>query len=353
MHLLILNAGSSTLRYELFRADAGELTSTRTELFEIAPGGRDHAAALHEATRGLAGTAIRALGHRIVHGGDAFTRPTRIDDDVLERLERLNPLAPLHNPPAIAVIRAALREFGRDTPNVAFFDTAFHQTLPERARTYAIPRELGYRRYGFHGISHRYVMEQYAERVGRPRPTIITLHLGGGCSACAIREGHSIDTSMGYTPLEGLVMGTRSGDLDPAIAVALTREGKDVDRILNRESGLKALAGTSDLREILRKGDDAALDVFCYRITKYVGAYLAALGGAEAVVFTGGIGENAAEVRRRVCEGFAWAGLVLDEARNAAARPDGRISTDGSRLAAWVIPTDEERWMAKELAQSC
>jgi acetate kinase len=231
-------------------------------------------------------------------------------------------------------------------------DTAFHATLPPRAWRYALPELAGVRRYGFHGWSHRYVTERYAALTGSAEPTIVTLHLGGGCSAAAILRGRSVDTSMGYSPLEGLVMGTRAGDLDPTILTHLLHEGRSLqqlEQLLQHGAGLKALAGTADVRELQGRSDPAAelaLDVFCYRIQRYVGAYLAALEGAEAIVFTGGIGEHAPEIRRRVCERFGWAGLTLDLERNR--RNEVRLSVEGSRLAAYAIPTDEEYLIARE-----
>jgi acetate kinase len=301
--------------------------------------------------RTLASLPVRpdVIAHRVVHGGGRLPELARIDARVLEILRELGPLAPLHNGPALQGVEATL---GAGVPLIAALDSAFHQTLPPRAWRYALPDFPGVRRYGFHGWSHRYVTERYAELTGLPEPTIITLHLGSGCSAAAIRQGRSVDTSMGYSPLEGLVMGTRAGDLDPGILTHLLREGyalRDLERLLNYESGLKALAGTADMRELLRRTDEAAelaLELFCYRIRKTAGAYLAALEGAEAIVFTGAIGENAAEIRRRVCESMEWAGLRLDPERNR--RGELRISADGSPLGAYAIPTDEERLIARE-----
>jgi acetate kinase len=255
----------------------------------------------------------------------------------------------MHNGPALEGIEATL---GSGVPLVAAMDTAFHATLPPHAWRYALPELAGIRRYGFHGWSHRFVTERYAALTGSSEPTIITLHLGGGCSAAAILRGRSVDTSMGYSPLEGLVMGTRAGDLDPGILTHLLHEGMSLSRLeqlLQHESGLKALAGTADVRELLERKDSAAelaLELFCYRIKKCVGAYLAALEGAEAVVFTGGIGEHAPDIRRRVCERLGWAGLTLDVERNQ--RNELRISAEGSRLAAYSIPTDEEYLIARE-----
>lgn len=290
-----------------------------------------------------------AIAHRVVHGGARFSAPVAMTGDMLRELRDVLPLAPLHNGPAIAGIEATL-DLG--VPLVAVFDTAFHDTLPEVARRYAIPDFPGVRRYGFHGWSHRWVAERYAEIAGTPEPTIITLHLGGGCSAAAIRRGRSVDTSMGYSPLEGLVMATRPGDLDPGVLTHLLYDGMTPDRlveVLNRESGLRAIAGTGDMRELLGRRDAAAelaVELFCYRVRKYVGAYLAVLEGAEALIFTGGIGEHSPEIRRRVCERLGWAGLELDWERNS--HGDERISTDCSALAAYVIPTDEEQLIARE-----
>lgn len=347
MIVLVLNCGSATVKYELFEGDATALDALAAETVEIRG---DYRGAIERVLGGLP-RRVEAVGHRVVHGGTRFLRPARVDDEVVREIRRLVPLAPLHNPPALEGIEAA-RRLG--VPMVACFDTAFHAAIPDFAARYALPGRLGpeVRRYGFHGLSHQYVTERYAELAGSPEPTIVTLHLGQGCSATAVRRGASVDTSMGFSPLEGLVMGTRGGDLDPAILLHLLRRGAtvdEIDRLLHRESGLAGLAGTNDMREVLARTDpDArlAVEIFCYRARKYVGAYLAALGGAEAVVFTGGIGENAPEIRRRITEGLDWAGLAIDPARNAAG--EGRISTDASRLRAWVIKTDEERLIARQ-----
>lgn len=334
MNLLVLNCGSASVKFERFRIEG-------TSIVSEASGSVDARGAYGEAIRGILASqpGLDAVAHRVVHGGETFTEPVRIDGDVLAKLREVSKLAPLHNPAAIEGIEA-MEAAG--VPQVAVFDTAFHRTIPEAARRYAVPG--GWRRFGFHGLSHQYVTERYAELAGSPEPTIVTLHLGGGCSATAVKRGKSVETSMGASPLEGLIMGTRPGDVDPYVVLRLD------DRILNRESGLKAIAGTSEMREILRRDDaDArlAIEMFCHRARKYVGAYLAVLGGAEAVVFTGGIGENAAEIRRRICGGFEWAGLRLDPAREG----EGRISTASSSLHAWVIRTDEERLIAREAAR--
>ena len=305
---------------------------------------------------------IEAAGHRVVHGGEAFRSSVLVDDQVLAEIERDIELAPLHNPYNVRGIEA-VREVLGDVPQAAVFDTAFHHTLPERAFLYAIPYSY-YRRYGFHGTSHRYVAHRYRQLTGTSREDtrLVTLHLGNGASACAIRGGSSVDTSMGFTPLEGLVMGTRSGDVDPAILEYLAvKEGLDghaVQTVLNKQSGLLGISGlTHDMRELLAETEETddrrawlAIEVFAYRARKYIGAYLAAMGGADAVVFTGGIGENAPGVRALVLQGLAWMGLEVDEATNAATTGGtaGRISEEGSRLHAWVIPTNEELLIARD-----
>jgi acetate kinase len=345
MQVLVINCGSATLKFKLFEASGAEPRVVAAQTVEIAGPYRG------AVDRALMTLPVRpdVIAHRVVHGGGHLPELARIDARVLGILRELSPVAPLHNGPALQGIEATL---GTGVPLIAALDSAFHQTLPPRAWRYALPDFPGVRRYGFHGWSHRYVTERYAELTGSREPTIITLHLGSGCSAAAIRQGRSVDTSMGYSPLEGLVMGTRAGDLDPGILTHLLREGytlRDLEHLLNHESGLKALAGTADMRELLRRTDEAAelaLELFCYRVRKTAGAYLAVLEGAEALVFTGAIGENAAEIRRRVCEPMGWAGLRLDPERNG--RSELRISADGSPLVAYAIPTDEERLIARE-----
>lgn len=310
---------------------------------------------------------IAAIGHRVVQGGGLFTQPTLITQDVLQAIETLSELAPLHNPAALAGIEAALELFGPDTPNYAVFDTAFHSMLPERAYTYAIPHDLAekhrIRRYGFHGTAHEYMLLQYAQFRGiQPdEANIVTLQLGNGCSAAAIRGGRSVDTSMGFTPLEGLVMGTRSGDLDPEIVGYLaSKEGVSVEQVeewLNKRSGLLGVSGrTSDMRDLLAAMEAdprarLAVEIFCYRVRKYIGAYMAALGGADGVVFGGGIGENASLVRARICEGLEWCGIELDAERNAdvVGGKAGQISTDGSRVTVYVVPVDESLLIARHI----
>jgi acetate kinase len=345
MRILVINCGSATLKYKLFVQEQRGIQLLTGGVVEISRGYR---AAVTRAMENLS-QAPEAIAHRVVHGGEQTPDVLWVDARVLSQLRELGPLAPLHNGPALEGIEATL---GLGIPLVAAFDTAFHRTLPERAWRYALPELPGVRRYGFHGWSHRSVMEQYAELSGNPLPTIITLHLGSGCSATAIQRGQSIDTSMGFTPLEGLVMGSRPGDLDPGILIHLMQQGMTLDRLgglLNCESGLKGLAGSPDMRELLRRKDQAAVlavEIFCYRILKYVGAYSAVLEGAEAIVFTGGIGENSPEIRGRVCEGLKPIGLEMDALRNAGG--EQRISTQASRVAAYAIRTDEERVIARE-----
>lgn len=402
MNVLVLNAGSSSLRFEVVRTDEERIASDGDErvaggiidriggeaLIRMEAAGkppkktaapiRDHRAAVEVALRWLSdeetGAGFRGIdvvGHRVVHGGENFTRSVLIDESIIAQIEDTIELAPLHNPHNLKGIRAVREVLGRNVPQVAVFDTAFHQTLPAHAYVYAIPYSLyrrhRVRRYGFHGTSHRYVAYRYRRLTGTMRDAtrLITLHLGNGCSACAIADGNSYDTSMGFTPLEGLVMGTRSGDLDPAIVDYIAqKEGMnlhDVEALLNKQSGLLGISGlTNDMRELLaeaREHDDRrarlAIDIFCYRARKYIGAYLAAIGGADAVVFTGGIGENAAEIRTRIADGLEWMGMHIDSAANEkmTGGAEGRISTDDSRLHAWVIPTDEELLIARDAAR--
>lgn len=311
---------------------------------------------------------LDAVGHRVVHGGAEFTVPILIDDGVVEKIDALSELAPLHNPAAVSGIRAARKLLGESVPMVAAFDTSFHHTIAEQAAIYAIPYEISQkhkiRRYGFHGLAHQYDIARYAELRGKPIAQVraVTLHLGNGCSATAIRNGQSIDTSMGFTPLEGLVMGTRSGDLDPALVSYLAhKEGVAADEVedwLNKRSGLLGLSGVaSDMRELIAARDNEprarlAIDVFCHRARKYLGAYLAVLGGAEAVIFSGGIGENSPLVREKILSGMEWCGLILDDAENARViGRDGRLSDAQSKLDIFVVHTDEEAIIARETAR--
>jgi len=346
MQLLVINCGSATLKWKLFRFTGGLQEAITSGVLSVQENGWPEAV-----MAALAAVPVRpdAIVHRVVHGGGVAQDVVSLDGAEYDRLRGLTSLAPLHNTTALQAIEAT---WDLGVPLLAAFDSAFHRTLPELAHRYAIPPTPGVRRYGFHGWSHRYVTERYAEVSGNASPTIITLHLGNGCSAAAISQGHAVDTSMGFSPLEGLLMGTRPGDLDPGVVLHLLRIGMTLEKVewlLNHGSGLTALAGTHDMKELLSRSDSAArfaVELFCYRVRKYVGAYLAVLEGAKAVVFTGGIGERSPEIRRRVCEPLGWAGLVLDAERNL--RGDELISAEGSRFAAYAIPTDEERIIARE-----
>ena len=322
--------------------------------------------AFAEAGTPVGSLGIAAIGHRVVQGAADFMEPTLLDDRVAERINELGELAPLHNPGHYQAIVAA-RELFPDLPHVAVFDTAFHQTMPESASRYAIDPVVaerhGIRRYGFHGISHQVVSRRAAEFLGRPVEELaqIVLHLGNGASACAVDGGRSVDTSMGLTPLAGLVMGTRSGDIDPGALLHLLRAGfgvDELDELLNKRSGLFSFVGTNDFRDVresAERGDPAArlaIDVMVHRIRHYVGAYLVELGGADAIVFTAGVGENSAPLRAEVCAGLEWFGIRIDAARNEAVVPMAgvphRISADDSRVAVLVIPTDEEAEIARQ-----
>jgi acetate kinase len=385
--VLVVNSGSSSLKYQVLDADNGE-TFASGVIERIGGAGRlthlsgdetherdvtchDHRGALDAAREALRefgpdldGLGLFAVGHRVVHGGPRFTEPVVVDDHVIAAIRELVPLAPLHNPANLEGILSA-RESFPEVPQVAVFDTAFHQTLPPEAHTYAVPaawRERHQvRRYGFHGTSHRYVSRRTAGLVGR-RPedcNVIVLHLGNGASACAVHGGRSIDTSMGLSPLEGLVMGTRSGDVDPALGAYLARvadlDSTAYDEALNKDSGLLGLAGVSDLRELEQRraaGDadaDLAFEVMTYRLRKYVGAYAVALGRVDAIAFTGGIGENSVAVREAVLDGLGALGVVLDSAANAHGGPERLVTAAGSRIAGWVVPTNEEL----EIARAC
>jgi acetate kinase len=311
---------------------------------------------------------IDRVAHRVVHGADQFTQPAAITDEVIEQIVALEELAPLHNAPARQVIAVARAQLGATVPMFALFDTAFHRTLPDEAALYGLPLSLArrhrIRRYGFHGLSHEYLALRMAELLGRPLSELklITLHLEGGSSAAAIRNGRSIDTSMGFTPLEGLMMGTRSGDLDPAIPLYLMRkegwDAQETERFLNKQCGLLGVSGRSaDTRELRQQLTDPhvdlALNIFCYRVRKYIGAYLATLGGADAIVLGGGIGENTAMARQRIACGMEWCGVVLDEVRNAQVIDrEGRITVAHADLPVWVIPTQEGLMMAHHAARA-
>ena len=371
--VLVLNAGSSSLKYQLIEPDSGESLADGIveQIGEPSSPVADHGAALQLAFEKLRDLGIDlktcglvAVGHRVVHGGPVFYRPTVIDDAVVAQLKQLSMLAPLHNPPALQGIEVA-RTMLPDVPHVAVFDTAFFHNLPAAAATYAIDRELAHkwhiRRYGFHGTSHRHVSEQAAAFLGLPweRVNQIVLHLGNGASASAIAGGRPVDTSMGLTPLEGLVMGTRSGDIDPGIIGYLHREAdmsvEDIESMLNHHSGLLGLADERDfrrLREMIESGDSAAqlaYEVFIHRLRKYVGGYLAVLGHTDAISFTAGVGENATAVRLDALSGLASLGIRIDEQRNAErAKGVRRISTDDSPIAVLVVPTNEELAIARD-----
>jgi acetate kinase len=403
MNVLVLNCGSSTVRFQLIETDLEAIASDadrrlahgllerigghavitlqaegKPKTVEDAPL-RDHRSAVDRIIRWVvspesgietvrSAADVHAVGHRVVHGGERFRVSTRIDNEVLSGIEDCVELAPLHNPANVKGIRAARELLGGGVPQVAVFDTAFHATMSDVSYLYGVPyslyRRFKIRRYGFHGTSHRYVAYRYRTLRGIPREQvhIITLHLGNGCSACAIRDGDSFDTSMGFTPLEGLLMGTRSGDLDPSLIEYLShKEGmtlQEIESLLNKQSGLLGISGlTGDMRDLLAEEAEhedrrarLAIEIFCYRVRKYIGAYLAAMGGAQAVVFTGGIGENSGEIRARICEGLDWMGLELDPERNAATvdGETGQIGRDDSRLAVWVIPTNEELLIARD-----
>jgi acetate kinase len=393
MRVIVVNSGSSSIKYEAFEMDGlspaarglleriGAPDSRLThrwlnpsgrweeivETRRVAGHGEGCAFILEVSGRARSDSElfeIFAVGHRVVHGGEKFSQPAVIDDAVLGTIEDLVPLAPLHNPANVTGIKV-MRELLPDVPQVAVFDTAFHQTMPPRAFHYALPAELygsyGVRRYGFHGTSHQYVAGEAARHLGRPAGTLnlITLHLGNGASATAVEKGRSIDTSMGLTPLEGLIMGTRCGDLDPAAHFYLARKTgrpfEEIEGILNRESGLKGICGVNDMREIQDRsqGGDAqaklAIEMFCYRVRKYIGAYYAALGSVDAIVFTGGIGENSAVVRTKSCEGLSALGITVDEQKNSLDAGGIReIQAQEGRVRVLVIPTNEEHEIARQ-----
>ena len=379
MLVLVINSGSSSLKYQVRDVAAGTvLTEGLIEKIGMGNGGdgdgeiegpRDHAEALEQVDAAihqeLGDLELAAVGHRVVHGGERFAEPVLIDNEITRAIERLNPLAPLHNPANVLGIRAITKKWP-DLPQVAVFDTAFHRSLPEHAWRYAVPDELytnhGIRRYGFHGTSHEYVTHRAAALLDLPVEKFdgVIAHLGNGASVTAIRGGKSVDTSMGFTPLEGLVMGTRSGDLDPSILVFLGRQGwtpEDIDTMLNRESGLKGLAGNNDMRSVVEaaEGGDAraetALSVTSYRLAKYIGGYHVAVGGAKALVFTAGIGENSHQFRALVTGKLGALGVELDAGLNTERSKEPRvISTAESAIPVLVVPTDEEQAIADATA---
>ena len=365
MTVLVVNSGSSSVKYAVVEPDSGAMTADgiveRIGEGEVA----DHAAAMQVVFDKLADhmDGVTAVGHRVVHGGPDLYRPTLVDDALIARLDELAPLAPLHNPPAVLGIKVA-RDALPDLPHIAVFDTAFFHDLPAAAATYAIDRDLAQRwhirRYGFHGTSHQYVSEQAASYVGRPLESLnqIVLHLGNGASASAIAGGKPVDTSMGLTPLEGLVMGTRSGDIDPGIISYLSRTAEmsieDIEAMLNKRSGMLGLCGEIDFRVVhknIEAGESAAqlaYDVYIHRLRRYIGGYMAVLGNTDVITFTAGVGENDAAVRRDALAGLSSLGIELDERRNESREKVARrISSDDSRTTVLVIPTDEELAIAR------
>ncbi|GAB4252333.1 MAG: acetate kinase [Acidobacteriota bacterium] len=403
MNVLVLNCGSSTVKFQIIQTDL-ELIAKDADrrlargvlerigshsLITLQAEGqppvrtdaplRNHREALDYVLRWIISPEskiaeirslkdIHAVGHRVVHGGEKLRRSVKIDAEIIEAIEDCIDLAPLHNPANLRGIRAAIELFGEGIPQVAVFDTAFHSTMPETAYLYALPYQLyrrhKIRRYGFHGTSHRYVAYRYRQLLGKKpeEVDIITLHLGNGCSACAIKGGASVDTSMGFTPLEGLVMGTRCGDVDPSIIEYLMhKEGMSTGEVLNlmnKQSGLLGISGlTSDMRELLQEAfenDDRraklAIEIYCRRAKGYIGRYYALMGGAQAVVFTGGVGENSPYIRAKICEGLQCIGLKLDEEANQRIQggESGMISTPNAKLKAYVFPTNEELLIARD-----
>ncbi len=388
MKILVINAGSSSIKYQLFQmpgftilakgmverigeADANLVHNYNGNKHVAQIEAPDHdagmdviLATLTDAEIGVVGdiSEIGAVGHRVVHGGEEFTGSVFVDEHVLDSLEKFADLAPLHNPPNLTGIRAAQHSLP-DAIQAACFDTAFHTTIPETAYLYGLPYDIyekyRVRRYGFHGTSHRYVARRCAKLMGvdKTQANIITCHLGNGGSITAVKEGNSVDTSMGLTPLEGLVMGTRCGDIDPAILFYLADKGYSMDQLndmCNKQSGLLGISGISNdmrnLAELVEQGNERAklaVDIFCYRIKKYIGTYTAVLGRLDAVVFTGGIGENNPNLRAAVCGEQTQIGIEIDTERNEAKSSDERlISTDTSRVKVYVIPTDEEAAIA-------
>jgi acetate kinase len=393
MNVLVINSGSSSIKYQLFDMtdktvlasglleQIGEAESRLTHHTRTAGGNLERVVktqrvADHREGFRLIGTVMResgamldtqnpdAIGHRVVHGGEKFHQPTRINAEVVAAIRELIPLAPLHNPPNLLGIEVAM-EHTPDVPQVAVFDTAFHQAMPSHAFRYAIPEDFykdhQVRRYGFHGTSHYYVAKQAAVLMNRPFEALnlITLHLGNGASATAIGNGKSLDTSMGMTPLEGLIMGTRSGDIDPAIIFYLERKtglsNAALESALNTQSGLKGICGVNDMREIIERAEQGdaqarlAIDMYCYRIKKYIGAYFAVLGHVDGLVFTGGIGENAAPIRMAVCQGMSSLGIELDPGKNSIRSQKAfEVQSETSTVKVLVVPTNEELEIAEQ-----
>jgi acetate kinase len=407
MNILVLNCGSSSVKFQLIETDLDlieknadrrlasgliervigqaviTLQAEGQPKIKIAEPLRDHKVAIDYILKWIVSPEsnikkiksledIHAVGHRVVHGGEKFKMSVLISDDVIHEIEDSIELAPLHNPANLKGISATRELLGQKVPQVAVFDTSFHSTMPETSYLYAIPYQLyrrhRIRRYGFHGTSHRYVAYRYRTIAGKKLEdtNVITIHLGNGCSACAIKNGESFDTSMGFTPLEGLVMGTRGGDMDPSLIEFIrNKEGmtvREIDTMLNKQSGLLGLSGlTNDMRDLIAEEQEKndrrarlAIDIFVLRVKKYIGAYLAEMGGADAIIFTGGIGENSAIVRERICKEMQWFGLSLDKKLNdkMAGGKEGEISTADSKLKAFVIPTNEELLIARDTVRA-
>lgn len=403
MNVLVLNCGSSSLKFQIIETDVDMINTDSDKMLakglierigsqaiisyqaegkpaikQVAPL-RDHKAALNHVIQWMADPEtkinkilslddIHAIGHRCVHGEERFKKSVKIDSSVIAGIEDCIDLAPLHNPANLKGIHAAIEVFGPSVPQVAIFDTSFHSTMPESSYLYAIPyqlyRRFKIRRYGFHGTSHRYIAYRYRKmnNINREDTNIITIHLGNGCSACAIKEGKSIDTSMGMTPLEGLIMGTRCGDIDPTVIDFLMhKEGTSVDEVFslfNKRSGLLGISGlTNDMRDLLIEIEEhqdrraeLAVEMFCMKVKKYIGAYLAEMNGADAVCFSGGIGENAVDIRTRICQGMEWLGIDIDQKLNnkAIKGKEMNISKKDSKLKVFVIPTNEEMIIARD-----
>ncbi len=404
MKVLVVNSGSSSLKFQLIETSLEHIQADSDRClargvveriggqalvnFEAvgqpphkgAAPIRDHKQAVERVLQwflndskllGSAGD-IGGVGHRVVHGGEKFKKSVSLNNEVLAEIEDCIPLAPLHNPANLKGIRATQELLGASVPHVVVFDTAFHATMPPATYLYGIPysmyRRHQIRRYGFHGTSHRYIAYRYRtqQKIAKEEVNIISLHLGNGCSACAIKAGESTNNSMGMTPLEGLLMGTRCGDLDPSVVeILMQNEGlnvHEVDSLLNKQSGLLGISGlTGDMRDLLlerqENGDrraSLAIEIFCQRVRRYIGAYLAEMGGAQAIVFTGGIGQNAAEVRAEICQGLQWFGVELDETVNQKIHGEasGAITVPGCRLPVYVIPTNEELLIARDTVRA-
>lgn len=403
MNILVINSGSSSLKFQIIETN-DDLIANYTDKMKLkglidrigtqsiikftTPDGttiketspiRDHSAAIDYIFKKISSGVfkeqgvsslldIQAVGHRVVHGSEKFSQSVVLDRDVIKGIEDGIELAPLHNPANLKGIYATQALFGDKIPHVAVFDTAFHSTIPEVNYLYALPyqyyRRYQIRKYGFHGLSHRYVSYRYRTLVSKERNdlNIITLHLGNGCSACAIKEGKSFNTSMGFTPLAGLIMGSRSGDIDPSILDYLAhKEGltlTEIETQLNKNSGLLGISGlTNDMRELLEEEKEKqdrratlAIDMFSERVKHYIGAYLAQMGGADALIFTGGIGENSPEIRRRICQNLSFLGIDLDMGKNEKTihGAEGNISTEQSGLKVWVVPSNEELMIARD-----